>query len=875
VTYKIKGKTKWVRSTDFLAGLALFFASLLFFYDLFKGRYLLTERDLGPYFIPPRFFWVESIKHFDFPLWNPYQFSGHPFFANPQHALLYPFNVLFFLLPFDVAFNGIIILHFFLGGFFTYLFVRDLKVNSTGALISGMIFMLSGYLLSVHSLLTILLSSVWMPLIMMFFRRAMIRQGFKNEILTAILITISFLAGGIEIVYGNFFVLLFMVIFSSSTVSHSSVKEEVGEPLSGLPGFGRPQRAAPTGFFNRVRSLFIVSILFLFLSAIQLFPFVELFHHSIRESGMTYQEATTWSFAPKDVLLFFLPDAYGYFLDMKKYWMVQCWFKTLYTGGLPFILSLTFFLFWRHVGEPFCGIHNRAAAEGRPYKIYLFWNDRGLYLSLMLLSLFLSLGHYNPLYPFVFKYIPFFNGIRYPAKFLYIFILVLSITAGLGFQRLIELSKECEHKTYKNLFIVFSLICGFFLLFLVLGHKEIEHFLKLKEIDFPQFNHLSVNLFHAKRFFFYLALFFLLIRVGDEVRWKGWAKILLIFFLTADLFGNMGFYWKEKTADYFQKTRISEIISSDKDPFRIFSTGKTIAMDTSILVADPSSFNVFKEKHLPSFNLIFRLHDIWGIDVIRLKRMDDLYKTFTSAPSISATNLVNLYGVKYVISITPIEGDPRFELIYARIEGLPGKRQDLLKENTIKLYKNLNPLPRAWLVKDFKVLGSKEILPMMAQKGFRPDREVLLEEDPKWEGEAIGGQHLPAGRQGGPPQHRKNNIREPLSACLPDRQGLPQKVEFISEKNNRLQLLVNSTENNLLILSDTYYPGWKAFVNGKETKIYRADYTFRGISLNAGTHQVEFVYDPISFKLGAVATFLGILGCIVFGWVTRRRRRSK
>jgi hypothetical protein len=885
VTDKIKGKTKWVRSTDFLAGLALFFASLLFFYDLFKGRYLLTERDLGPYFIPPRFFWVESIKHFDFPLWNPYQFSGHPFFANPQHALLYPFNVLFFLLPFDVAFNGIIILHFFLGGFFTYLFVRDLKVNpstsqnkkgllrvdpeqpistltsnrgvcavervnSTGALISGLIFMLSGYLLSVHSLLTILLSSVWTPLIMMFFRRAMIGQGFKNEILTAILITISLLGGGIEIVYGNFFILLFMVIFSPLTVSHSSVKEEVGGPLSGLPGFGRPQRAAPTRFmlgttFYRVRSLLIIFILFLFLSAIQLFPFVELFHYSIRGSGMTYQEATTWSFAPKDVLLFFLPDAYGYFLDMKKYWMVQCWFKTLYTGGLPFILSLIFFLFWRHVGKPLCGLHNRAATEGRPYKIYLFWNDRGLYLSLMLLSLFLSLGHYNPLYSFVFKYVPFFNGIRYPAKFLYIFILVLSITAGLGFQRLTELSKECEHKRYKNLFIVFSLVCGFFLLFLVLGHKEIEHFLKLKEIDFPQFNHLSVNLFHAKRFFFYLALFFLLIRVGDEVRWKSWAKILLIFFLTADLFGNMGFYWKEKTADYFQKTRILEIISSDKDPFRIFSTGKTIAMDTPILVADPSPFNVFKEKHLPSFNLIFRLHDIWGIDVIRLKRMDDLYKTFTGAPSISATNLINLYGIKYIISVTPIEGDPRFELIYARIEGLPGKREDLLKENTIKLYKNLNPLPRAWLVKDFKVLDSKEILPMMTQKEFDPWKEVLLEETPP---------SLTLPRKGG---------------------GVGGgEVKFISEKNNRLQLLVNSTEDNLLVLSDTYYPGWKAFVNGKETKIYRADYTFRGISLNAGTHQVEFVYNPISFKLGAGATFLGILGCIVFGWVARRTKKA-
>ena len=320
---KVGGKIKWVRSSDILAGLALFFSSILFFYNLLGGRYILFERDLGPYFIPPRFFWVESIKNGHFPLWDPYQFSGHPLFANPQHAILYPLNTLFFLFPFDVAFNNIIILHFFLGGLFTYLFLKDLKVNTTGSLLSGLIFMLSGYLLSVHSLLTILLSVIWTPLIMMYFRRAIADPGLKNEILTAVFITISFLGGGIEIVYGNFFVLFFMMIFSSAPV-YKFLKWRDS--------------------WLSVRSLLIVSIIFLFLSSVQLIPFLELFHHSIRGGGITYQEATVWSFTPKDVLLFFLPDAYGYFLDMKKYWINQCWFKTLYTGGLPFILSLIFFL---------------------------------------------------------------------------------------------------------------------------------------------------------------------------------------------------------------------------------------------------------------------------------------------------------------------------------------------------------------------------------------------------------------------------------------------------------------------------------------------------------------------------------------------------
>jgi len=280
-------------------------------------------------------------------------------------------------------------------------------------------------------------------------------------------------------------------------------------------------------------------------------------------------------------------------------------------------------------------------------------------------------------------------------------------------------------------------------------------------------------------------------------------------------------------------------------------------MDTPILVPDPSPFNVFKEKHLPSINLISRLHDIWGIDVIRVKRVDDLYKAFTGAPSISANQLIDLYGIKYIVSVTPLEGDPRFELIYARIEGLQGKREDLLKENTIKLYKNRKSFQRAWFVKDFKVLDSKAILSMMIQKEFNPRKEVLLEETPKWNNPPS-----PPFTKGG-----LEGLEEPF-------RGSQNKVEFISESNNRIQLLVKSTEDNLLVLSDTYYPGWKVLVDGKRTKIYRADYTFRAIPLNAGTHQIEFVYDPMSFKLGAGVTFLGILGCLLIGWAVRRKGTS-
>jgi len=855
---------------------------------LLNGRYLLTERDLGPYFIPPRFFWVESIKNGDFPLWNPYQFSGHPFFANPQHAIAYPLNGLFFLLPFDMAFNAIIILHFFLGGLFTYLFLRDLGVHSTGALISGLIFMLSGYLLSVHSLLTCLLSVIWTPLIMMFFRRAMSCPGLKNEIVTSIFMAISFLGGGVEIVYGNFLVLLFMVIFS-----RFADPSNVGDKPRRYKFFGSvPIYWGRIEFLlTRFKSLFIVSAIFVLLSAIQLIPFVELFIHSIRGQGLSYQEATIWSFAPKDFLLFLLPDVYGYFVDMKKYWINQCWFKTFYTGGLPFVLSLIYFL------SPF---RNEGGRKGPG-------ETRGLYLSLIILSLFLSFGQYNPLYLFVFRHVPFFGGIRYPVKFLYIFILILSITAGLGFQRTTEFSRDGGNRKLKNLFISLSLASGFFLLLSVLGHKEIESFLKGKGIDTPDFNFLSVNLYHAKRFVFYLALFFLTLRVGYEVKWRGWIKVLLVLFLAADLFGNMGFYGREKSSDYFRKTRILEIISSDPDRLRVFSTAKTISQDIAILVGHATYIDYMKEKHLPTMNLLYRLHDAWGIDVIRLKRTDNLYRAFTGTPSISSNNLVDLYSMKYIISVTPIEKDPRFELIYSRLEGLQGKREELLKENTIKLYRNRNPLPRAWLVKDHRVLDEKSILVILSGKEFNPRKEVLLEEEPegnppspplvksvrleteggeegglikgggerglvkgkKEKGLAKGGevgstgQENKKGDRSGSPLQNKKDVGESHG-------GLP---ELISERNNRLQLFVKAKEDSFLVLSDTYFPGWKAYIDGNPVKIFRANYNFRAVSIPPGKHEVKFVYNPMSVKLGVLVTSLGIIGILVMGLSSRFKRR--
>jgi uncharacterized membrane protein YfhO len=76
------------------------------------------------------------------------------------------------------------------------------------------------------------------------------------------------------------------------------------------------------------------------------------------------------------------------------------------------------------------------------------------------------------------------------------------------------------------------------------------------------------------------------------------------------------------------------------------------------------------------------------------------------------------------------------------------------------------------------------------------------------------------------------------------------------------------------VLSDTYFPGWKVFINGKEGKIYRANYNFRVIPLHAGTYEIQFVYNPITFKVGVLISLLTLFG-IVASFVKRKNSKLK
>ena len=90
----------------------------------------------------------------------------------------------------------------------------------------------------------------------------------------------------------------------------------------------------------------------------------------------------------------------------------------------------------------------------------------------------------------------------------------------------------------------------------------------------------------------------------------------------------------------------------------------------------------------------------------------------------------------------------------------------------------------------------------------------------------------------------------------------PSTDSFTSITSYQPQKIVTHTKTNIpqmLFLSDNYYPGWKAYIDNKETKIYRADYSFRAVPVPPGETTVTFIYDPLSFKLGVGISIMSLL----------------
>ncbi|MBX9721947.1 MAG: YfhO family protein, partial [Candidatus Obscuribacterales bacterium] len=216
------------------------------------------------------------------------------------------------------------------------------------------------------------------------------------------------------------------------------------------------------------------------------------------------------------------------------------------------------------------------------------------------------------------------------------------------------------------------------------------------------------------------------------------------------------------------------------------------------------------------------------------------------------SSLLNLASVKYVLSLTDIEdagGDTehRFKLAYQ-------------SDNHIRVYENRNAAPRAYLVHNAKfVQDPDKALAEIQSSSFDPSKTVIIEE----------GARSNATKTSNSIENIEANSSKKKQAAVSTSQNQPgteyEAVKsFDLPNSNSISIETDSPNENWLVLTDIYYPGWNAYVDGAKAEIKRANFAFRAVKIESGKHTIKFAYEPSSFL---IACFVFLSFAISAAWM--------
>lgn len=202
-------------------------------------------------YYPWRLFAADSLRAGVIPLWNPYQFCGTPFLANGQSAVLYPLNILFWVLPLAQAFAWSAWLHLLLTGWFAYLFLRRIGTGTFGALAAAVVWQLNGFFVAWIHLPTVLCTATWLPLILLCCERALVTGRARRALGAGLALGLSYLGGHPQI-------FLFLALLSAAYVLFRGL-----QPGPGLSLPARAARLVATGAISGLTGLALAAAQFL------------------------------------------------------------------------------------------------------------------------------------------------------------------------------------------------------------------------------------------------------------------------------------------------------------------------------------------------------------------------------------------------------------------------------------------------------------------------------------------------------------------------------------------------------------------------------------------------------------------------------------
>lgn len=204
-------------------------------------------------------------------------------------------------------------------------------------------------------------------------------------------------------------------------------------------------------------------------------------------------------------------------------------------------------------------------------------------------------------------------------------------------------------------------------------------------------------------------------------------------------------------------------------------------------------------------------------------------------PENSATPVIkNMFEIaQFTKQVLPLERQRRFKMVKE------------IPNSFIRIYENLHAMPTAYLVhKTILVEGDKNVLDEIGKSSFDPHSVAVIEDRNL---KAMEGEHAGSAND---------------------------EVRAVRSDSNTLKIDVNTESDGLLVVTDQYFPGWHAEVDGVEVPIVYANYLFKGIPVGPGRHKVSLFFRPtyINLSFALLGANLLLNGA---AWLVLRRRRRK
>lgn len=452
------------------------------------------------------------------------------------------------------------------------------------------------------------------------------------------------------------------------------------------------------------------------------------------------------------------------------------------------------------------------------FSLILFFERTNIFwLCVSAFSLFYSLGSHTPIFKLAYYLIPGVKSFRGPGMLMLWFSFAFIFTGAKGLQKYLNeaqnYSEDKKQKTWKRILISSGIILGLCLILSAAKDSVLSIWQSLFYSNMPM-DKAKIMTENYPNFVKGLWIFGILTSISLLSLGAYGKKMLGRTTLIAILFAvGIADLWRAD-ARFIQTANPSQYAYSDY----------TIKQ----ILADPETKRVFDLPGAYNNNYvgIFGLESVVGFHDNELK----WYRTFRGENS---SNLI------YNLANGNIDKNPFLNLLNAKYFLY---RQE--KNNPVQIIPNSGYLPRAFLVDSYEVLPDSLAIERLKDPSFDYRRKVILETQP-----------------------------QDFAAQIDTSTAGTALYKRISADKFRIQ--VNSTRNSLMLVSEVYFPGWTAKLDGRATRIIRTDVALMSVFVPAGQHVLEFSMHSKYLNLGASITLLSIiviLGIISFtGFFSRKK----